>query len=82
MRLLIFKNSMTNFHYYALGGSIVVHWICYKTILGHIEFGGQMYDKVGMVELSVDTLYILIFTQVCQTLSAPYPTPYTLHPTP
>lgn len=70
MRFLVFKISLTSFHYWALGSSVVTHWICYKTILGHIEFGGQIYDKdVGMVELSVDTLYILMFTQICGILS-------------
>ena len=65
MRFVIFRESQETFHVYALGVSVVVHWVCYKTILNHIEGGGQIYDKIGMVELSVDTLYILMFTQVC-----------------
>eukprot|EP00285_Hemiselmis_virescens_P010926 CAMPEP_0173400178 /NCGR_PEP_ID=MMETSP1356-20130122/47182_1 /TAXON_ID=77927 ORGANISM="Hemiselmis virescens, Strain PCC157" /NCGR_SAMPLE_ID=MMETSP1356 /ASSEMBLY_ACC=CAM_ASM_000847 /LENGTH=123 /DNA_ID=CAMNT_0014360055 /DNA_START=1 /DNA_END=368 /DNA_ORIENTATION=- len=65
VRFVVFKSSWERTHTYAFAGGVVALWVSYKTILGHIESGGQMYDKgAGLVELSVDTLYIVAFATV------------------
>lgn len=56
-------------HTWAFGVSIVVHWVCYSIIIGHIDSGGKVDDQVMMVEMARDCLYLLLFSQIASLAS-------------
>ena len=69
VRFGIFNAGWERFHTYAFSVSVVVFWICYKTVLGHLEAGNKLDDKVTMVEMSRDCMYLLIFSMTTSLLS-------------
>ncbi len=69
VRFGILNSGWERFHTYAFSISLVTFWICYKTVLGHVELGGKVDDKVTMVEMSRDCMYLLIFSLPASLLS-------------
>ena len=62
-RMAIFNSSWERHHTIAFAVSTMVQYMCYSVIFSHIEGGGTIDQKGGMVSPCRDILYLLMFSQ-------------------